>query len=68
MTFYKVNYAKTDNGVKGMYQYSYKDHLVDEWLKDNCKYPYYHSGGWETEKFIEFEDSKDAVLFALRWV
>lgn len=64
---HKVVYAKTVDGVESQYQRSYKDHLVDEWLKQNCKRKYYHSPGWTTEKFIEFEDSRDAILFTLRW-
>ena len=64
---YKIKYAETVDGVLAAYQRSYKDHLVDEWLKTNCKSPYYHSPGYLTEKFIEFEDEKEAMLFALRW-
>jgi hypothetical protein len=48
-------------------QHSYKDHLVDTWLKDICQHPYYHSPGYTHEKFIEFEDDEEAVLFALRF-
>lgn len=64
---YKVKYADTIDGVLAAYQRSYKDHLVDSWLKEYCKKPYYHSPGYLTEKFIEFECDKEAVLFALRW-
>lgn len=65
---YKVVYAKTVDDIVSLYQRSYKDHLVDEWLKEHCKGRYYHNPGWTTEKFIEFEDSRDAVWFALRWL
>ncbi len=64
---YRVVYAHTTDGVMAMYQISYKDHLVDSWLKENCQHPYYHSPGYLTEKFIEFECDQDAVMFALRW-
>ena len=64
---YKVVYAKTVDNAMAMYQISYKDHLVDAWLVENCKHPYYHSPGYLEEKFIEFEDSKEAMWFALRW-
>ena len=64
---HRVKYADTVDGVRAAYQRSYKDHLVDEWLKDNCKEPYYHSPGYLTEKFIEFECDRDATFFALRW-
>lgn len=63
---HRVKYAETEGDVLAAYQYSYKDHLVDEWLKRNCRHPYYHAGCL-TEKFIDFEDDQEAVLFALRW-
>ena len=53
--------------VPAVYQRSYKDHLVDQWLKDNCRSPFYRSPGYLQEKFIEFEDDAEAVMFALRW-
>lgn len=64
---HKVVYADTVDGVQAQFQRSYLDHLVDQWLEANCKHSYYHSPGWTTEKFIEFEDDKDAFWFALRW-
>ena len=64
---HKVVYAKTVDGVLATYQRSYKDHLVDTWLKENCKSPYYHSPGYLREKFIQFEDDEEAALFALTW-
>ena len=64
---HKIVYAHTVDGVLAAYQRSYKDHLVDEWLKENCRSPYYRSPGYLTEKFIQFEDDKEAVMFALRW-
>lgn len=64
---HRVTYAHTVDGVPAEYQRSYKDYLVDAWLKANCRASYYHSSGWMREKFIEFEDDKEAVMFALRW-
>lgn len=64
---HKVVYAHTTDGVPASYQRSYKDHLVDTWLKDNCRHPYYRSPGYLREKFIQFECDEEAVLFALRW-
>jgi hypothetical protein len=64
---HRVVYAKTVDGVQAQYQRSYKDHLVDTWLEDNCKHPYYHSPGYLREKFIEFECDEDAFIFALTW-
>jgi len=64
---YKIVYGKTTDGIVSLYQRSYKDYLVDVWLKEHCKGSYYHHPGWTTEKFIEFERSEDATWFALRW-
>jgi hypothetical protein len=64
---HKIKYADTVDGVQAQWQISYKDQLVNEWLKENCKHRYYHSPGYFYEKFIEFEDDKEAVMFALRW-
>lgn len=64
---HKVVYAHTFEGVPAMWQVSYKDYLVNEWLKDNCKHAYYHSGGWDREKSIQFECDEEAMMFALRW-
>lgn len=64
---HRVKYADTLDGIISLYQRSYKDYLVDEWLKKNCRGKYYHSPGYTTEKYIEFEDDQDAVWFALRW-
>jgi hypothetical protein len=63
-----VVYAKTVDGVQAQYQRSYKDHLVDTWLKSNCRHPYYHSPGYLREKFIQFECDEDAAMFALSCV
>jgi hypothetical protein len=64
---HKVKYAETVDHVQAQYQRSYLDHLVDSWLKDNCRSPYYHSPGYLQEKSIHFEDDDEAMMFALRW-
>lgn len=64
---HRVVYAHTEGDVPAYYQRSYKDRLVDAWLVENCKHPYYHSPSYLHEKFIEFECDEEAVLFALRW-
>lgn len=64
---HRVVYAQTEDNVNAVYQRSYKDVLVDAWLKEYCKHPYYRSPGYLYEKFIEFECDEEAVLFALRW-
>jgi len=64
---HKVTYAHTVDFVQARYQRSYKDHLVDEWLENNCKHPFYHGPGYLQEKFIQFEDDVEAVMFALKF-
>jgi hypothetical protein len=64
---HKVVYANTIEGVPAQWQISYKDYIVNEWLKENCQHPYYHSPGYLTEKFIQFECDEEAALFALTW-
>jgi len=64
---HKVTYAKTVDGVQAQWQISYKDYKVNEWLKENCRSPYYHSPGYLQEKFIQFECDEEAALFALTW-
>jgi hypothetical protein len=64
---HRVVYAHTVDDVLAAYQRSYKDVLVDQWLKSNCKHPYYRSPGYLREKFIEFECDEEATFFALRW-
>lgn len=64
---HKVIYAYTVDGVEAQWQKSYKDYIVNQWLEANCRHPYYRSPGYLTEKFIQFEDDQEAVLFALKW-
>jgi hypothetical protein len=65
---HRVVYDRRDKEtVPAVYQRSYKDHLVNAWLEDNCQHPYYHSPGYFKEKFIEFECDEDAVAFALKY-
>jgi hypothetical protein len=64
---HKVVYAYTIDEVQAFYQRSYKDHLVDEWLKENCRHTYYHGPGYLKEKSIHFECDEEAMMFALRW-
>ena len=37
------------------------------WCGENCKGMFYLHPGWTLEKFVQFEDDEDAVLFALAW-
>jgi hypothetical protein len=63
---HRVVYAETVDNVLAQYQRSYKDVLVDEWCRSNCRHPYYQQYTLD-KKFIEFECDKDAMMFALRW-
>ena len=64
---HRVVYTRVYDDVQYQYQKTYRDYIVNAWLKDNCKHLYYHSPGYLLEKFIEFECDKDAMMFALRW-
>ena len=66
---HRVVYDRWNNeATLNGYQRSYhKDHLVDTWLKTNCRHPYYHSPGYLYDKFIEFECDEEAMWFALKW-
>ncbi len=65
---HKVVYdSREKETVMAMYQQTYLDYLVNEWLKENCRHPYYHSPGYLREKFIQFECDEEAFMFALRW-
>ena len=61
-----VHYSTSVDGVAAEYQKSLLDYQVDVWLRENCRAAYYHST-YHQDKFIQFEDDEDAVLFALRW-
>ena len=41
---------------------------MEDWLKENCKHPYYHGDVWNYECSIQFECDEDAMWFALRWL
>lgn len=64
---HRVVYATTADRVQAQWQVSYKDYRVNEWLKENCRSPYYHSPGYLEYKFIEFEDDAEATFFALKF-
>lgn len=59
------------------YSIEHDSYLVRQWLKANCRHNHYSAPKWGLESdrlfiesdrlFIEFEDSEDAVLFALKW-
>lgn len=37
-----------------------------DWLESNCQHRFYNMPPW-IENGIEFEDDRDAMMFALRW-
>lgn len=63
---HKVVYARRTNTWNAWHP-NIQDHWVDEWLRTNCRSSCYRSPGWQTEKFIQFEDDADATAFALKW-
>ena len=67
MSLHCVVYHRLELGMMSSHIRSLLDHNVDRWLEENCQGRYYHNPGWTREKFIEFEDSRDAMLFALRY-
>lgn len=63
---HKVYYSTSTDGVDAKYQTSLLDYQVTQWLKDNCRAAYYRST-YHQDKFIQFEDDEEAMMFALRW-
>jgi hypothetical protein len=52
------------------YSIEHDPYFVNQWLRANCRHNHYSAPNWSIESdrcFIEFEDSEDAVLFALTW-
>lgn len=37
------------------------------WCYENCIAPFYFAPDWQERFFVEFQDDRDAVAFALRW-
>ena len=67
MSLHRVVYHILELGQLAGDIRSFLDDNVDCWLEENCQGRYYHNPGWTREKFIEFEDSRDAMWFALRY-
>ena len=67
MTLHTVVYDKLSTGQMAGHIRSLLDDNVDRWLEEHCQGRYYHNPGWTDTKYIQFEDSRDAMLFALRW-
>ena len=66
MALHTVVYHRLEAGQMAGHIRSLLDHNVDRWLEEHCQGRYYHNPGWTDIKFIQFEDPKDAMLFALR--
>ena len=67
MTLHRVVYHRLDSDVVADYSRTLKDYCVNQWLISECRGQYYHSPPYLFEKFIEFENESDAVMFALKW-
>jgi hypothetical protein len=63
---HKVVYHKDPRRIADTYV-TYRDHLIHQWLKENCHHNYYCSPGYFHEKSIEFECPEEAVLFRIVW-
>ena len=44
-----------------------KDREIREWCKANCRAKFYLHPGYTYEKFVQFEDDEDAVIFSLKF-
>jgi hypothetical protein len=65
---HKVVYSNTVDDLPAYTQNSYKDYLVKKWCKENCKHRFYvNTSNHTTEKFVEFEDDREAFLFKLKF-
>jgi hypothetical protein len=65
---HKVVYSNTVDNLPAYTQTSYKDFLVKKWCKENCKHKFYiNTSNHTTEKFVEFEDDREAFLFKLKF-
>ena len=49
------------------YEWNLKDRNIRAWCDEHCYAPFYFHAGYTNEKFVQFEDDKDAMLFALKW-
>lgn len=67
MALHRVVYHRLELGMMAEHIRSLLDYNVGRWLEENCRGHYYHNPVWTGEKFIEFEDSRDAMWFALRY-
>jgi len=67
MALYTVVYHRLETGQLAGHIRSLLDDNVDRWLEENCQGRYYHNPGWTDTKYIQFEDSRDAMWFALRY-
>lgn len=56
LTYHRVNYNK-----------DYKLYTINEWIRLNIKESYKIGVRWNLEFWVEFSDSKEAMLFALKF-
>ena len=63
---HRVTYGYSST-PQARHEWSLKDHNIRAWCDEHCYAPYYMHPGYTNEKFVQFEDSQDAMLFALRW-
>ena len=63
---HRVTYGYSAS-FRDRYEWNLKDRTIRAWCDEYCYAPFYFHAGYTNEKFVQFEDDQDAVLFALRW-
>jgi len=63
---HRVTYGYSSTPQDSHY-WSQTDRNIRVWCDEHCYAPFYFHAGYTNEKFVQFEDSQDAMLFALRW-
>lgn len=64
---HKIVYGYSETPSQERYEWALKDHKIRSWCETNCRAAFYFHPGYTYEKFVQFEDDEDAVIFSLRW-
>ena len=67
MVLYRVVYDRPEFKPIALHKSSVLDYNVDRWCEEHCQGRYYPNPDSSIEKFIEFEDTRDAMWFALKY-
>jgi len=63
---HRITYGYSDT-PQARHECRLKEHHIRKWCATNCQAAYYFHPGYTREKFIEFEDDEDSILFKLTW-